>query len=144
MLPPGIFKRGAIADKPMAEEPDRARTPAEQNRIETRQWVEQVSLDPNLSPRAMQIAIFLAALIDRRASSRWRFWAYPSQALLARLVGITVRAVQNAIEDLVDKGHLERKKRSQTSSAYRPKLRSPHRSILDAIHGFRDDPENLT
>ena len=129
----------------MADESDRARTPAEQNRIETRQWVEQVAPDPGLPPRATQVAMILAALIDRRTRSPWQFWAYPSQRLLAHLAGrITVRAVQNVLERLVKEGHLEKKKRSQTSSAYRPKLKNPHRSILDAVHDFRDDAENLT
>jgi hypothetical protein len=64
-------------------------------------WLEQVRVDPELTPLAFMLAYVLGDLVNERQGFAW-----PSIARLADECRVTERGVQKVIRRLVERGHL--------------------------------------
>lgn len=64
-------------------------------------WLETVAGDCSLPPNAFRLAFTIGQHINRKTGTAW-----PSQARLAKLLGITERAVRKLTDALVKAGHI--------------------------------------
>lgn len=65
-------------------------------------WLRQVADDPDVIPAGFKLAFILGEHFNRETGTAW-----PSQATLARLIGVKDRQVRNLLRVLVDRGHVE-------------------------------------
>jgi biotin operon repressor len=64
-------------------------------------WLTQVNRDHALPPHAVRVAYEISQLINDASNTAW-----PSQAYLARTLGLCRRTVQNALNALIEQHHL--------------------------------------
>jgi hypothetical protein len=82
-------------------------------------WQQQVLADAELTPLASRVVMALCGFINSQSHDAW-----PSHATLAKAVHASRRGVQNALQQLEDRGHLQisiNRGRGQ-SNRYRPLL----------------------
>jgi biotin operon repressor len=65
-------------------------------------WLKQVNRDHDLAPNAFRVGFEISQLINNATNTAW-----PSQTYLAEVLGLSRRSVQNAIEQLVERNHLQ-------------------------------------
>jgi hypothetical protein len=78
-------------------------------------WLRQVAFDSELPSAASRVAIALTKYFNYREHGGWAWMAQPT---LAQDLGLSVRTVGSAISDLIARGHLITKRRSQDTSLY--------------------------
>lgn len=100
-------------------------------------WIERVARDQGLTHLAFRVAYLLGCHMNKVTGDAW-----PSQKLLARELGVTVRAVQVSLDALVAAGYLVvdvAKGRSHTNR-YCPVLDVPNTNVGSPIDGGKDEP----
>jgi Helix-turn-helix domain len=101
-------------------------------------WTERVARDQGLTHLAFRVAYLLGCHMNKVTGDAW-----PSQKLLARELGVTVRAVQVSLDALVAAGYLlvdVAKGRSHTNR-YCPVLDDPNTNVGSPIDGGKDEHE---
>jgi hypothetical protein len=64
-------------------------------------WLDRITLDLDLTHLAVRVALVLKTHLNE-----WTYEAFPSQMTIAQKLGVTDRAVRNALDALVKGGHL--------------------------------------
>jgi hypothetical protein len=99
-------------------------------------WLEQLTLDPDLTPLALRLGCLLAAFLNREDGDAW-----PSQPLLAELLRIkSEEAIRMRGKELEARGHLDLTpgRGKGVSSRYRPILKPQHRvGVIDHLKAQR-------
>ncbi|MDD7973200.1 helix-turn-helix domain-containing protein [Roseinatronobacter alkalisoli] len=97
-------------------------------------WLDQIADDRDLPPVAVRVAIVLRRYFNSRSGVAW-----PSQARLVDVTGLSRSGLQNALRALVSHGHLlvEVQKGRGSTNQYRPAF-----FAIKAHEGEHYSPEN--
>jgi Helix-turn-helix domain len=97
-------------------------------------FIDQVSADLGLPPNACRVAIALSRYVNSRTLMCW-----PTQKILAELVGLTERRIRSAIDALAAAGHLQ--VIQITDKRYEDQRRNGYLMIMKDVSGA---PENVS
>lgn len=89
-------------------------------------WLRQVFTDPTTGHLACRVAGLLIDHINGVTGEAW-----PSQSRLAEAAGVTTRAIQNALQNLITGGHLKVRRKPGLTNRYRPLLKPVNDRSLD-------------
>jgi hypothetical protein len=95
-------------------------------------WLKGVSFDPELGPFDFEVAFWIMQHVNEAKGVAW-----PSDNLIAGLVGGSARHVQRARQRLEERGWLEWENTFGESNTYKPKYDRVS-GMLDAITVFRE------
>jgi hypothetical protein len=99
-------------------------------------WLKGVSFDPELGPFDFEVAFWIMQHVNEAKGVAW-----PSDNLIAGLVGGSARHVQRARQRLEERGWLEWENTFGESNTYKPKYDRVS-GMLDAITVFRDTSDS--
>lgn len=72
------------------------------------EWLEAIAADPNLSDRAVRVAIAISKHLNSRSGD-----AHPSQQTLGAACGTSARRVRDALQALIEAGYLTSRRRGR-------------------------------